>query len=378
MPRLALNATALVTLAALSLSGCVQHEHQDRDGLVIALEAPLSGPQASNGEDMLRGVGLAVEETNRAGGVLGKPIVLVAADDAADPARALSVAAHVKANGAAAVIGPYNSSVGLLNLRQYLNDRIVPLHLTSSDDTSGLGVTVQPKNSQISPPEIAYIAAQAPTTVVLLVDPSAYTANMASRLEDGLVTRGITPVRMTLTPGLADYSALVREALDLQPQLVYSSTYFPEGALVALALASEAAGGRDAACFMGLANQEPEFITLAGIGASRRCVFSGVPTPEQLPSAAAYVAAYAARFPGQAIGTWGAFTYDSAKLLFSAITRANSTTFEPVLTQLRGTVGYAGATGPITIDPLTGNRPNVPVGILTVDEAGRFELLPAR
>lgn len=371
----ALSRVAVFAMA-VGLVGCRERGHgsppAEPAAIVIAVEAPLSGPQAGNGQDMLRGVQLAVEETNREGGVLGRPVMLVTADDAADPARALAVEAQVRADGAVAVIGPYNSSVGLLNLRQYISDRILPVHLTSSDDTSGLGITVQPKNSQISPPEIAYIAGLHPTTVVLLVDPSTYTANMASRMEAGLMSRGITAIRISLTPGQADYAAVVRQALDLQPQVVYSSTYFPEGGLVAKALAAEAAGGRHAACFMGLANQDSGFIAIAGIADSRRCVFSGVPTPRQMPSAAAYVSAYTARFPGQTPDTWGTFTYDSAKLLFFAMKLARSTAFEPVLAQLRATTGYAGATGPIAIDPQTGNRPNVPVSILTVDAGGHF------
>ena len=38
--------------------------------VTIAIEAPLSGPQASNGRDMLRGVQLAVMQANAHGGVI--------------------------------------------------------------------------------------------------------------------------------------------------------------------------------------------------------------------------------------------------------------------------------------------------------------------
>lgn len=373
-------AVGLAIGLAVGVTGCFDKKRPVVNpvpaAIVIAIEAPLSGPQASNGQDMLRGVQLAVEEANRAGGVLGLPVMLVPADDQADPARALAVAARVKQDGAVAVIGPYNSGVGLVNLPQYTRDRIVPVHLTSSDDTTGQGITVQPKNSQISPPEIAYIAALQPTTVALLVDPSAYTSSMAQRMEAGLIARGITAVRLAVVPGRADYTDVVRQALDLQPQVVYVSTYFPEGGLIAKSLAAEAAGGRNAACFMGLANQDAGFVIAAGIADSRRCVFSGVPEPDQLPTAAAYAAAYRARFAGTTPGVWGTFTYDSTKLLFQAMTQARTTNFEAVLAQLRGTTGFAGATGPITIDPVTGNRPNVPVRILGVDAAGNFVVMP--
>jgi ABC-type branched-subunit amino acid transport system substrate-binding protein len=95
-----------------------------------------------------------------------------------------------------------------------------------------------------------------------------------------------------------------------------------------------------------------------------------------MPSATNYAAAYRARFSGTNPGVWGTFTYDSAKLLFRAMTEARTTSFEPVLGQLRATTNYLGATGPITIDPQTGNRPNVPVRILGVNASGNFVVLP--
>ncbi|MEA5421825.1 ABC transporter substrate-binding protein [Synechococcus sp. CCY9202] len=132
----------------------------DQEPIVIGLEAPLSGSQKANGRDMWRGAKLAAEELNLEGGILGRPIELVKADDRADPERALPVARKLKRLGADAVIGPYNSGVGILNLPYYLENEIVPVHLTSTDDTDGEGVTVQPKNSQIAPVEEAYILSQ--------------------------------------------------------------------------------------------------------------------------------------------------------------------------------------------------------------------------
>ena len=358
----------------IALPGCSGGD-DDKDAIEVALEGPLTGEQASNGLDMLRGVQLAVSEVNARGGVLGRHIKLIEADDRADPELAERVARSVYDQGAVAVIGPYNSSVGLKNLPLYTSLKVVPFHLTSTDDTTGLGLTIQPKNSQISPTEVGYIAALRPATVVMLIDPSAYTQSMADRLEAGLAAQGIIVARILIQTGQSDYTAAVREALDLAPQVVYSSTYFPEGALIARALAAEARLGRDAGCFMGMANQDPAFVAAAGIADSQRCVFSGVPSPEQFPSAAGYVAAYVGKFPGATPGIWGTFTYDSARMLFAAMEQAGTTDYESVLATLRATVDYPGATGPITIDPATGNRTNVPVRILAVTPAGGFAVV---
>src|SRR6476661_5160150 len=78
----------------------------------IAVEAPITGSQSSNGLDMLRGVQLAVRQANASGGVLGRRITIVRADDKGDQANARRVARRAIKRRVAAVIGPFNSSVG--------------------------------------------------------------------------------------------------------------------------------------------------------------------------------------------------------------------------------------------------------------------------
>ena len=338
------------------------------DPIVIGLEAPLRGDQRGNGRDMWRGAKLAVEELNREGGILGRRVELVRADDRADPKRALSVAKKLNRIDVDAVIGPYNSGVGLINLPYYLEKEILTVHLTSTDDTSGEGVTVQPKNSQIAPVEEAYILSQGIQRVSMLVDPSAYTVGMADRLEASLMAKGVQVERFAIAPGSADYSAVIEQALAVDPGLVYVSTYYPEGSSIARGLeASNTAAQR----FFGLANVDPAFVAEAGLKAARSSVFSGVPEAEQLPHADAYVQAYEERFD-RTPGVWGTFTYDSMKVLADAMETAGTAAFKPALDSLLQTRNYKGATGKIGIDPLTGNRVKVPVFILNVDADGVF------
>jgi branched-chain amino acid transport system substrate-binding protein len=242
------------------------------------------------------------------------------------------------------------------------------VQLTSTDDTTGEGVTVQPKNSQISPAEFSYInGTWKPSRVSMLVDPSAYTQSMANRLQQRLETTGAQVTQIPIAEGQADYTAQVSQALASDPAVVYLSTYFPEGAKIATAL--DAAGG-SAKCFAGLGNQDPGFVAAAGIPASQKCVFSGVPDPEQFSTAKAYVRQYRAKFH-KPPGTWGTFTYDSFNILAAAWRKAGTTAYFKVLAQLKKTKNFKGATGPITINA-QGNRPNVPVSILRVNNTGNF------
>jgi branched-chain amino acid transport system substrate-binding protein len=351
-----------------------------RGPLLIAVEGPQSGAQAPNGLDQLRGVRLAVSQLNAHGGLWdGRKVEVVPVDDKAQAARGKAVARQVIAKGIHFVIGPYNSSVGLANLTLYRHHHVLPLWMTSEDKTQGVGATVQPMNSQIAPIEARYVEQLHATRVAMLVDDTAngaFTKGMALRLEKDLVHAGAsvswTSIEETTAPGLPStyYAGEVSRVLATSPDLVYVSTYFPEGIQIAKALA---AAGVDPPCLMGLANVDNAFVAKTSVSQAQRCVFSGVPAATEMPSARDYVRQYRAAF-GRKPSVWGSFTYDSARLLFRAIDRARSFDFAKVERALRRTKGFHGATGAITIAPKTGYRRTVPVNILRVDNQKRFVL----
>ncbi len=351
--------------------------------LVIAVESPQTGVQASNGLDMLRGVRLAAKQVNAHGGVLGRPVQIYAADDKGDSAGARRLARRVIAKGIGFVIGPYNSSVGIENLPLYRRHAVLPVWMTSSDETKGVGATVQPMNSQIAPIESRYAASIGAKRVSMLVDDTsngAFTVGMANRLTRELRRSGATVSRISIKEIAApdgsravpqDYFAdKVAEALATSPDLIYVSSYFPEGVEIAAALT---AAGDSPRCLMGLANVDNGFLAKATLGQSQRCVFSGVVAAGQMPSARGYVRQYRRAF-NKRPGVWGSFTFDSARILFAAIERAGSDRFGPVARALRATEGFRGATGTISINRTNGYRTTVPVNILTVNANKKFEI----
>jgi branched-chain amino acid transport system substrate-binding protein len=346
--------------------------------LLVAVEGPQSGEQATNGLDQLRGVRLAVTQLNAQGGLWdGRKVVVFPVDDKGDAANARRVARQVVAKRIGFLVGPYNSSVGIANLAFYRRNHVLPLWLTSRDETAGTGATVQPMNTQIAPVERAYVKRVPAKSVAMLVDDTAngaFTKGMANRLRAALLRDGVsvtwTSVRETAEAGLPTgyYADRVAKALRASPDLVYVSTYFPEGVEIAKALTET---GSTPPCLMGLANVDTGFVAKTTLGQAQRCVFSGVPAATEMPSARTYVRQYRAMF-GKTPGVWGSFTFDSAKILFAAIDRAKSYDFAAVGRELRRTMGYRGATGTITIDRTTGYRASVPVSILRVDSRKRF------
>jgi branched-chain amino acid transport system substrate-binding protein len=368
---------ALAVLVVLLLAACSgQDDASDpSEGSVkIAVEGPITGEQASNGVDMLNGAQLAADEANAAGGILGRQIEVIAADDEADPETGMAVAQRMVDEGVFAVIGPYNSAVGVENLGTYLDAGVVTIHLTSNEATNGQGFTIQPKDFQTAPIEAEAITGYFQArTVAMIYDPQTYTAGIASQLRDLLTEHGTEIVLYeTSDPDQESYVDLLRRVEQHSPDLLYVQTYYPQGGLIAKEFQQLE---MDATCFMGLANQDPAFVEVAGMQAAQACSFSGVPSPEQFPDAEDYVAGYRDTFDVEP-GTWGTFTYDSMKLLFDAVERAGGWDADEVNQALTETEDYEGSTGSITIDPSTGNRVDVPVVILRIDEAGSYVVDP--
>jgi branched-chain amino acid transport system substrate-binding protein len=369
---------ATLTAVALLVSTARAGGASSTAPLLIAVEGPQTGDQAANGLDQLRGVRLAVQQLNADGGLWdGRKVAILPADDKGDAANAKAVARQVIAQGARFVIGPYNSSVGISNLALYRRSHVLPLWMTSRDETAGLGATVQPMNSQIAPIEERYVKLVGAKQVAMLVDDTpngAFTKGMADRLRAALERDGAsvtwTSVHETTDSSSTSeyYASQVAHALASKPDLVYVSTYFPEGIEVTKALA---ASGITPRCLMGLANVDNGFVAKTSLAEAQRCVFSGVPAATEMPSARTYVRQYRATFR-KTPGVWGSFTYDSARILFAAIDRAKSYGFGAVERQLRTTKAYRGATGTITIDTKTGYRASVPVSILRVDSRKKF------
>jgi len=81
------------------------------DNVKIGLMGPMTGSWASEGQEMKQVMELLAEQINAKGGVLGKQLEIVSADDGGDPRTAALAAQRLATQGVAAVVGTYGSSV---------------------------------------------------------------------------------------------------------------------------------------------------------------------------------------------------------------------------------------------------------------------------
>ncbi len=102
-------------MAIAVLLGClVGAFSMAEEPIYIGLLAPITGTQAVMGEDLLAGAQMAVEETNAAGGVLGRPLELIVEDTETRPAPGMD-AAHklVEVDKVTILTGGFSSGVSL-------------------------------------------------------------------------------------------------------------------------------------------------------------------------------------------------------------------------------------------------------------------------
>jgi len=338
----------------------------------VAVMGPMSGEEASTGLDMLRGAQLAAARLNARGGALGRRVVLVAGDDRADPVTGAKVARRLVGAGVSAVIGPFNSAVGLRALPIFRAAGLPILRLTSATATEGFGVTTQPMVTQIAPVEEQELTSVLHArSVALLYDPSTYTAAIAAQLAGALRGAGVSvPFDQALDPraSATQTDQALRTVAATRPAVTYLAMYGPQAGTIAarLSVAPQAYGR----CFVDLAAQGPSFVSAAGIAAPG-CLNSGVPSAGQLPGGKRYTAAYRARYH-RSPGTWGAFTYDSLDMLVAAVERTHRWSGPELRNALLHTRGFRGVTGTTTILPVSGNRAKPPVVILDIDAAGQY------
>ncbi len=368
-------------IAALALvvvgSGCSSSTPSSSSAktLRIGLEAPLTGELAELGTGMLNGAKQAAAKLNAAGGVQGKQVEIIAIDDKGDPDAGVSAANGAIKSGLDGIVGPYNSGVGLKTLPLYLDAGLVPIRLTSSDATAGLGFTLQPMTSQIAPVATdALVKELKATSVALIVDDSAaYNKSAAEAMATSLSAKGVTiTATQAIVPGAASYTDAVTAVLATNPDAVYVVTYFPEAGLIAQAMA---AANTSVKCLADYGAYDNGFISAAG-SAATTCAVVGVPGPAEFPGSASLVSAYTSQFSG-APGAWSPYTYDSVLVLADAIGRAGGTSKDALTTALLATKGWKGWTGSVSFESGTGNRLPAPVTVDIVNSSGVFQVDPA-
>jgi branched-chain amino acid transport system substrate-binding protein len=187
-----------------------------RGEVLIGVAGPMTGPIAWFGEQYLRATGMAVENLNASGGVLGQKVELVAGDDFCDPDQAIAVGRKLASDRVVLVVGHFCSHSSIPASKIYEEARILQIAPGSASakltDEGGPNVfRVCGRDDRQGTKVGDYLADHwADKKIAILDDGTTWGAGVANGVRRRLHERGVrVTMDATFTPGGEEYSGLV-------------------------------------------------------------------------------------------------------------------------------------------------------------------------
>jgi branched-chain amino acid transport system substrate-binding protein len=296
---------------------------------VIGVSAPLTGPRAMLGRNFKNGVELAVDEINKAGGVLGKPLKVVYEDDQADNPNAAINAVNrlMKVDKVPLMIGPHFSVAQLATQKSYCDGSILSITGASGIPVTANGckyvVRTRANDNVQSKALVAYAmnSLKLNKIGVIFVNDDFGKAG-ADRVVQNIKDMGLAPVGVeSHNAEDKDFSAQLGRLKSAGAQMVILWTHDNEAALIVrqarqLGLPMKFAGSTSLS--------QPVFIKLAGEAGEGAISSSDFVPSNPEPKTATFVKKYAAQYKSEA-ELYAATYYDATYLAARTIQMAGST-----------------------------------------------------
>jgi len=327
------------------------------DVIRIGHVAPLSGGDAHLGKDNENGARLAADEINAAGGVkIGDKtyrVEILGEDDKADPREGTLVAQKLVDAGVLGVVGHLNSGSSIPASKIYRDADVVQISPSSTaikytDQGFKTTFRVVANDRQQGTAMANYaIDALKAKTVAVVDDRTAYGQGLADVVEKVLKEKGVNVVAREYTDNKAsDFNAILTKIRATKPDaIVYGGMDDTAGPMAKqihqLGIKVPMLGG-DGAC-------TPEFIKLAGDGATLLSCSRAGEAVEKLPRGAQFMSKYKAKF-GSEVQIYAPYSYDAVYIIVEAIRKAGSLDRAAITAAVAAT-DYDGLTGHIGFDP---------------------------
>ncbi len=360
-------------LAAALAAACGGEKTAQTQGVKIGFFGALTGPTATFAISGRNGALLAADEINRAGGVLGRPIVLLSEDDRGEAAEAASVVSKlVTRDHVVALIGE-NASSRSLAAAPIAQSYSIPMVSPSSTN-----VEVTKKGDYIF--RVCFIDSyqgkvlatfarknlKAQTAAILTDSRSDYSVGLADAFRAAFTAAGGRVVaEAKYAEGDSDFSAQLTSLRPTSPDVLFVPGYYTDAGLIA----RQAKSLDLKATLLGADGWDsPKLVEIGGEAMEGAYLSNHYSVDDPAPAVHKFVDAYKARY-GAEPDSIAATSYDAMRLIADAITRAGSTEGPRIRDALAATKDFAGVTGTITMD--ADRNPIKPAVVLRV-EGGRF------
>lgn len=359
-------------LFAAALGGSLVVTHA-QDEIKVGEFASLTGGSASFGQSSHKGTALAVEEINKAGGVLGKKINLIFDDDQSQSGQPATIVRKlISSDNVIAVLGEVASSKSL-EAAPICQQNKIPMISPASTNPKVTEVGdyifricfIDPFQGTVM---AKFAISEGWKKVAVLTDVKQdYSVGLAQFFKEGIAKNGGEIVKeQSYSSGDKDFKAQLTSIKASHPDAIFVPGYYAEVALIArqarqLGIKAPLLGGDG---WVG------ESLIPVGGAALDGCFFScHFSADDKSPVVQNFVSKYKAKY-GNTPDDMAALGYDSAMILADAIKRAGTTDSTKLRDAIAATKDFKAVTGTITLDDK--RNATKPAVILAIKE-GKFQ-----
>lgn len=341
---------ALAAALALFAAGCSKSES---DTIAIGGIFPLSGDVAVYGVECKKGIDLAIDEINEAGGVNGKKLVLIGEDDEGKPDKSVNAFKKLTTKDKVKfIIGSLTSGCVQAVTTLAQAGRVIQIApaatspaITEAGDYIFRACFIDPFQGTVGG-KFATDTLGAKRAAVLYDIQNDYSVGLEENFVKAFETGGGTVVaRESYSTGDKDFNAQLTKIKNAAPDVVYIPDYYGTVALIARQLRMQGittpiVGGDGWDGLAGNAGDE----VLNGFYSNHYAVDSEVPAVQK------FVSSFKTKY-NSAPNAFAALGYDSVYMLRDAIAKAGTLDVASVRSALEQTNGDY-VTGHLTFDAL--------------------------
>ncbi len=374
----ALIAVLAVSFATLALAACGGSSGSSSSSspaataFKVGLAAPFTGDYATYGASHKAGADIAMAELNAAGGVNGGQVSTELGDDLGDPKQAVLVAQKFIDDSSILVVDGHMFSGATIAAAPKYQTAGLPMISPSATnpDITDLGsyiwricMTDAVQGKGLADYSVTTLGKK---NIAIMYDSSDYGRGLADAYESGVQADGGTIVgKEQYATGDTDFKAQLTKLKGKNPDLLFLSGYYPEGAKIAQQ-ASELGMTVQMLGSDGYASDE--LPKLGGAAVEGMLVSTFFDYTKDDPAVQKFVEAYKAANNGTNPDWFAANSYDVIMLAAQAAKNAGKND-RTAINDALGSIGtYQGISGPITFD--ANGDVQKPLSIVIVKDGG--------
>lgn len=342
---------SFVFLTLAIFFGC---QSKDNNVILIGNYGSMTGAEATFGVSTKNGIELAADEWNKTGGVLGKQIKIIAYDNQGKPEEArLSVEKLINVDNVVAVLGEVASTRSLAAApvaQQYKVPMISPSStnplVTQKGDYIFRACFIDPFQGQVMA-KFAFNTLKFKKGAILRDSKSDYSMGLANYFIQTFTSLGGEIVAdEKYVSGDVDFKAQLTSLKAKNADFIFVPGYYTEVGLIARQTREQ---GVKAVLLGGDGWDSPKLTEVGGASIDGGYFSNHYTSEDPRPEVQNFIKTYEAKYGAKPDGL-AAAGYDSAKILFEAIKRANSVEGPKLRDAIAQTKDFNGVTGIITLN----------------------------